>query len=77
MANSAPATVTITETTGPGLSVTALKQTDIVDIEVDFLRNVIKITRAGAGGIQYYDYSVLATLTWTISAGVTTITAST
>ncbi len=77
MANSAPATVTITETTGPGLTVTALKQTDIVDIEIDFVRNVIKLTRAGAGGIQYYDYSAMATLTCTISAGVTSITCST
>ncbi len=77
MANSPPATVTITETTGPGLSVTALKQTDINDIEFDFVRNVIKITRAGAGGIQYFDYSALATLTWTISSGATSITCST
>lgn len=77
MANVGPATVTITETTGPGQSVTALKLTDVADIEVDFNRNFIKITRTGAGGIQYYDYSALATLTWTISAGVTTIVLST
>ncbi len=77
MANSAPATVTITETIGPGLSVSALKQTDVNNFEIDFLRNVIKITRAGAGGIQYYDYSALATLTLSISGGVTSITCST
>lgn len=77
MANSGPATVTITETTGPGQSVTAMKITDVVDIDVDFNRLVIKLTRAGSGGIQYYDYSALATLTWTISAGLTTIVAST
>lgn len=77
MANSAPATVTITETTGPGISVVALVISDVVDFEVDFVKNTIKITRAGAGGIQYYDYSALATLTWTITAGATAIVAST
>ncbi len=77
MANSAPATVTITETTGPGQSVIALKQTDIVDFEIDFVHNVIKLTRSGSGGIQYYDYSALATLTLTITSGVTSITCST
>lgn len=77
MANSGPATVTITETTGPGQAVTALVLTDVVDIEVDFNRNVIKVTRAGAAGIQYYDYSALATLTWTITTGNTVIVAST
>ncbi len=77
MANTSPATVTITETTGPGLSVTALKLTDVVDIDIDFSRNVVKITQSGSGGIQYYDYSALATLTWTISAGVSTLVLST
>jgi hypothetical protein len=77
MPNTSPATVTITETTGPGLSVSALKLTDVVGIEVDFFRNWLKVTRDGAGGIQYYDYSALATLTWTVSGGVTTIVLST
>ncbi len=74
MANAAPATVTITSTTGPGQAVTALKFTDVVKFEVDFSANVIKITRAGAGGIQYYDYSTMATCTWTISSGATSVT---
>jgi len=77
MANVAPATVTITGTTGPGSSVTTLKFTDVADIEVDFVHNTIKITRQGAGGISYYDYSANATLTWTISGGLTTIVIST
>lgn len=77
MANTAPATVTITGTTGPGVTVTALKFTDVIDIDIDFSRNVIKITRAGAGGITYYDYSANATLTWTITAGNTVIVIST
>lgn len=73
MANSAPAAVTITGSTGPGQAVTSLKFADVVDVEVDFNRNVLKITRAGSGGITYYDYSALATVTWTISNGVSTL----
>jgi len=76
MANSAPAKITISGSTGPGQAVTSQVFTDVVDFEVDFLRNVLKITRAGAGGIIYYDYSALATLTWTITAGATVIVAS-
>lgn len=73
MANSAPATVTVTGSTGPGQAVTSLKFTDVTDLEVDFLRNVLKITRAGAGGISYFDYSALSTVTWTISGGLSTL----
>jgi len=76
MANVPPATVTITSTTGPGESVSSLKFTDVTDIEVNFIANTIKITRAGAGGISYYDYSAMATLSWTISAGVAAIVIS-
>jgi len=69
--------VTINETTGPGQAVNALRQTDVTNIEVDFARNVIKLTRSGAGGIQYYDYSALATLTWIITAGNSVLVLST
>ena len=77
MANSAPATVTVTSTTGPGQAVSAQKFTDVTKLEVDFGANVIKVNRQGAGGTQIYDYSALATLTWTITAGATVIVAST
>jgi hypothetical protein len=73
LANTAPATVTITGSTGPGQAVTTLKFTDVVGLEVDYLRNWLKITRAGAGGISYYDYSALATITWTITSGLSTL----
>jgi len=73
MANVAPATLTITGTTGPGSSVTSLKFTDVVGLEVDYLRNWLKVTRSGAGGIQYYDYSALGTVSWTISGGLSTL----
>jgi hypothetical protein len=76
MANVSPATVTYTGSTGPGQALTSLKFTDVVDFEVDFLKNVVKITRAGAGGILYYDYSVIATFTWVIASGQATITLS-
>ena len=74
MANSAPATVTVSGSTGPGQAVTTQKFTDVVDIEYDFVKNTVKITRSGAGGITYYDYSASATITQTITGGVTTIT---
>ena len=70
MANIAPATITITGSTGPGQAVTTQKFTDVNGFEVDFLRNWIKITRAGAGGIIYYDYSALgASISWTVTGG--------
>ena len=77
MANSAPATVTITSTTGPGITSTAKVFTGVVNFEVDFVGNSIKITYANGATIVYYDYSALATLTWTITAGATAIVAST
>lgn len=77
MANSAPASVTITSTTGPGVSAVATVFAATVGLEFDFVRNTIKITHASGRTISYYDYSALATLTWTISGGATTITAST
>lgn len=73
MANVAPATVTITGTTGPGQAVTAQKFTDVTNVEADFNRNVLKITRSGSNSTVYYDYSALATVTWTISAGLSTL----
>ena len=76
MANVSPATVTITGTTGPGSTVTSLKFTDVVAIEYDFVKNVVKVTRAGAGGISYYDYSALTTITQVIASGLTTIVMS-
>lgn len=76
MANVPPATVTITSTTGPGQSVTATKFTDVNQLILNFLNNTVGITRTGAGGTQYYDYSAMATMTVTISGGLTTISIS-
>jgi hypothetical protein len=76
MANVSPAIVVITSTTGPGQAVTSVRFADVVDVEYDFVKNTIKVTRSGAGGITYYDYSATATITQVITAGVTTITIS-
>lgn len=76
MANAAPATVTITSTTGPGQAVTALKFTDVNSLEFDYLHNVIKVNRAGSGGTQIFDYSAMATTSVSISGGVTSVTIS-
>lgn len=76
MANVAPAKLTITSTTGPGQTVTASVFTDVVDLEVDFVKNTVKVTRAGSAGIIYFDYSAIATITWTASGGLSTIAMS-
>jgi len=76
LANSAPAKVVYTGTTGPGQAVTAQTFTDVVDVEYNFTANTIKVTQAGAGGIIYYDYSAVTTITQVITAGATVITVS-
>lgn len=76
MANVAPATVTITSTTGPGQSVTAAKFTDVTNLVFNFGANTVAITRQGAGGTIFFDYSAMATVTFTISNGLSTVTIS-
>ena len=76
MANKAPATVTITSTTGPGQAVTSQSFTDVNSIEFDFLHNIIKVNRDGAGGTQIYDYSAMASTSFSFSGGKTTVTIS-
>lgn len=73
MANAAPATVTVTSTTGPGQSTTALKFTDVQNIEFDFFHNIIKVMRQGSGSTQIYDYSAMNTVTFSINNGLTTV----
>ncbi len=76
MANSAPATCTVTSTTGPGQTVTAIVLSNVVSFAVDFVANTMRIGSSGANGLQYFDYSAMATLTWTITAGRTSVTVS-
>ena len=74
--NTAPATVTINSTTGPGQAVSSLKFTDVVDLEIDFIHNIIKVMRQGSGSTQIYDYSAMNTIACSILNGVTTISIS-
>lgn len=79
MANVGPAKLTITSTTGPGQAVTALIFTDVQSITVNFGSNTISVTRGGGTttpATQFYDYSAMNTVTWTISGGATTIAIS-
>lgn len=76
MANAAPGKITVTGSTGPGQAVTTQVFTDVNDIEFDILRNVLKVTRAGAGGIIYYDLSALTTGTISFSGGIPTFVVS-
>jgi len=76
MPNISPATVTITSTIGPGITNTAQVFNSVVDFEVNFVNNVVKITHAGGLAVSYYDYSAITTFTWVISAGLTTLTIS-
>lgn len=74
MSNVAPMTVTLSYPTGPGQTTSSLKFTDVNAIEFDSVKNTVKLTRAGAGGISYYDYSAGTTITATITSGITTWT---
>lgn len=76
MANAAPAKTVVTSTVGPGVAVTSQTFSDVVAVEYDFVKNTMKVTRAGAGGIIYYDYSAITTVTQVITAGNTVITVS-
>ncbi len=76
MANFPPATVTVTSTIGPGQAVTSQKFTDVTKFEVDFGANVMRVTRQGSGSVQIYDYSAMATLSWTITSGTAAIVVS-
>lgn len=76
MSNTSPASVTVTSTTGPGVALTSKVFTDVVKFECDFVKNTIALTRMAANGTLYVDYSAMATLTWTISGGLTTVVVS-
>jgi len=75
------ANTTVTGHTGPGLSVTSSSFPNTSSIKFDIASNVIEIrwtpTGKATGLISYIEYSDIATVTYTISAGVATITVST
>lgn len=77
MPNVPPVTVTITSTYGPGLTATAQSFTRVTGLAFDYVKNTIKIDHADGRLTAYYDYSAIATVTYTISGGTATITIST
>jgi hypothetical protein len=74
--NAAPATLTITSSIGPGQPTTALKFTDVQDIEFDFFHNIIKVMHQGSGSTNIFDYSAMNTITVSIVNGATTMVIS-
>jgi dissimilatory sulfite reductase (desulfoviridin) alpha/beta subunit len=76
MANVAPASVIYTGTTGPGQSLTTKTFSNVVDFEVDFVKNTVKITSDNGLTITYLDYSAITTFTWVITSGVPVLTIS-
>ena len=76
MANAAPATVTTSYPTGPGQVLNAVKFTDVNELQFDFLHNLVKIIRQGSGSTLVCAYDAAATITFSISGGVTTVVMS-
>jgi hypothetical protein len=76
MPNVSPATVTTSLPTGPGQALSSMKFTDVEGLEVDFLRNLLKIRRTGAGSTLICAYDAAATITWTVTNGISTLTFS-
>ena len=68
--------LTITAPTGPGNTVTSLALSGCKEVSFEMDREVIKVTDSG-GVIRYFDYETTATVTYTISGEIATITIST
>jgi len=73
MANAAPATVTTSYSTGAGQALSSVKFTDVNELNFDFFHNLVKIVRSGSGSTLVCAYDAAATITFTISNGVTTV----
>lgn len=75
------ANVTITGQTGPGITNTAIVLPNVTNIRFNIGGNTIEVTYTptgqGTSKTVFYQYSNIATVTYTISAGVATITIST
>lgn len=70
----ASGTVTITSTTGPGLTVTSMVLTNVSDIRFDLSKNMIYVVSNGI--IKEFAYNAVATVTFTISGVTATIAVS-
>jgi len=74
--NISPASAVYTGTTGAGQAITAKTFSGVVNFEVDFVKNTVKITHDLGRTISYVDYFAISTFTWVITAGVTVLTIS-
>lgn len=72
-------TATVTSTTGPGLTATAVVLNDVSNIFFDFDARVVRITYSNGGPdiTATFDYSAVLTVTFSISGTSTTVTIST
>lgn len=66
--------ITVTLPIGPGESAVAQVLTNVTDVDFQLDRKVLQVTAGGK--ITAYDFSTAATVTYTISAGNSTIVVS-
>jgi hypothetical protein len=66
--------ITVTSKTGPAIAVTAAVLTNVTDIQFKLDRQVLQITTNGQ--IKEFDLYLIATVTYTISSHVATVTVS-
>jgi hypothetical protein len=68
---------TVTSTYGPGRSAVATVISDVKSCNFDIERDVLRLTTGTNHVVQDFSYDALATITYTVSGGVATITVST
>ena len=77
----ASGTATITAPLGPGLTVTSLVINDVTRVDVDLKTEVITVHSIFPASlkpkIEYFEFSTIATITWTVSGEESTIAFST
>jgi len=71
-------TLTITGTTGPDQDVTTLLFEYVTDLNFDLVRGVLTVFYNKNGTIlnQAFDYTLVTTVTWTITSGMTAVVVS-
>jgi hypothetical protein len=65
-------TATVTAKVGPGLTATAMVLNDVHGIDFNFAAGTVAIRYGDPEKTQYFEYTDVATVTFTISAGVST-----
>lgn len=71
-----PATVTITGTSGPGLTVSAVNFTDVISFFIDVNTNMIHLFRSGGVNVPPISINAASTVTVTKSGNNWTLTIS-